>query len=216
MAGIARVYSVLLFSIVLFAGCSRNASPDSAATPSNGSQPAPQAAQAPQIDAALQPIANAAADFLDAVLKGDTQRGSARLTPKAMQRIVETGKQFDPPGIENPSFRIIDVRTPSDDHAFVQCTLTYSANGAVRTEDMCCELRRVENDWRVSGIAYETSPDKPFTLYDFETDRDISISRQPAPAASANTSPADSAGGRASPSPTAQQLPATAPVIERR
>jgi hypothetical protein len=81
---------------------------------------------------------------------------------------------------------------------------------------MCCELRKVENDWRVSGIAYETSPDKPFTLYDFETDRDISISRQPAPPANAGVSPTDSAGGRPSPPPTAQQLPATAPVIERR
>jgi hypothetical protein len=43
---------------------------------------------------------------------------------------------------------------------------------------MCCLLRKVDNDWRISGIAYGTAPDKPWTLTDFESGQNMAIPRQ--------------------------------------
>ena len=60
--------------------------------PADGSQPAA------QTDTASNPIAQAASEWLDAVLKGDTQRASARLTPQAMQQIIESGNGILPAG----------------------------------------------------------------------------------------------------------------------
>ena len=139
-----------------------------------GNQPA--AAANPSTDA----IAKAAADFLDAVLKGDTGRASARLTPQAMQRIIASGKQFAPPGLETATFQIGNVRAPAQGQAIVQCVLTDASVGdAPRSEEMCCLMRLVENDWRVSGIAYGTGPNQPWMLSDFETGKSTTISRQP-------------------------------------
>jgi len=168
---ITRVGIVTVLGLGLLAGCGKSSSTDGAVAAGGG--PAITAT-----DPASNPIAKAAYDFLDAVLKGDTQRASARLTPQAIQRIVSSGKQFSPPGLESATFKIGEVRAPSDDQAIVQCVLTDSAEGTPHSEEMCCLLRKVENDWRVSGIAYGTTPDKPWTLTDFESGQSMAIPRQ--------------------------------------
>ena len=136
-------------------------------------------------------IAKAAADFLDAVLKGDTQRASARLTPQAMQRIIASGKQFAPPGLETATFQIGRVRTPAHGQAIVQCVLTDAVAGdSPRSEEMCCLMRLVDSDWRVSGIAYGTGPNQPWMLSDFESGQTTAIPRQPsAPGTNCNSAP---------------------------
>lgn len=117
------------------------------------------------------PAARAAYEFLDAVLKGDSQQASGRLSPLAMQRIVESGKQFSPPGLETASFRIGEVRQPPGypSKALVQCMLTdTSTPGEPREEEICCLMRLVDSQWCVSGIAYSAGPDKPPMILDFE------------------------------------------------
>jgi hypothetical protein len=54
---------------------------------------------------------------------------------------------------------------------------------------MCCLMRFVENDWRVSGIAYGTGPNQPWMLSDFETGKSTTISRQPAAPGAPNAGP---------------------------
>src|SRR5437016_1784356 len=103
---------VTLLGIALVAGCSKGTSVEATVTVAKAPKPAP---VAPQLDPKAQPIAHAASDFLDAMLKGDTQRCSARLTPQAMQRIVASGKQFNPPGLETDSFRVGQVQAPAQD-----------------------------------------------------------------------------------------------------
>ena len=61
---------------------------------------------AKETDPNSNPAARAAHDFLGAVLKGNTQAASALLTPAATQRIIASGKQFSPPGLETATFRI--------------------------------------------------------------------------------------------------------------
>jgi len=207
MANITRVGLVTVIGAALFAGCSKGTPSDASATAGNGGAAA-------QTDLANNPIAQVASEFLDAVLKGDTQRGIALLTPKAIEQIVATGKKFDPPGVDNPSFRIVGVASPTPDHSFVQCEFNYTAQGAPHNEDMCCELRLVNNEWRVSGIAYGTTPDKPWILTDFETGRDIPVGRQASTDTAAGTAGSDAT--RPSPPRTAQETPSTSPTSERR
>jgi hypothetical protein len=187
----ALASTLTALTICLAAGCNQGAS-NEGQTSANSSQASPP----------TEAVARAAADFLDAVLKGDTQRASARLTPQAMQRILASGKQFAPPGLETATFRIGQVRAPAKDQALVQCVLTdTSVADAPRNEEMCCLMRFVDNDWRVSGIAYGTSPDQPWTLSDFETGQNVAIPRQ------AVQNPAGTAAGNGAPAPprTAQE-----------
>jgi hypothetical protein len=196
----ASLLSMALTSFVFFAGCGKESATDSAQEQAASTTP-PATAPAPNTEAVTQ----AAADFLDAVLKGDTERASARLTPKSMERIIQSGKQFAPPGLETASFRIGQIRMPSANHALVQCILTdASTPGSPRSEEMCCLLKLVENDWRVSGIAYGTAGNQPWTLSDFETGKSVAIPRP----ASGRSNPAQQAAStRPSPPRTAQEQP---------
>src|SRR5262249_52630566 len=145
MSGITRVNFAVVLGVAMIVGCSKSTSSDGTSSANNGTSAA-------QTDTNTNPIAHAASEWLDAVLKGDTQRASARLTPQAMQRIIDSGKQFSPPGVETEGFQVSEVRTPSPDQAVVQCVLNYTAEGKHHSEEMCCIMRRVDNDWRVSGI----------------------------------------------------------------
>ena len=165
------VVSATALVCCFIAGCGKSST--------EGAAPAGQsaAADSPSTEA----IANAASDFLDAVLKGDTQRASARLTPQAMQRIIASGKPFAPPGLSAATFKIGQVRTPQVDKALVLCVITDTSTPiAPRSEEMACILRRVDNDWRVSGIAAWGVPNQSGFTTDFETGQTVPIPRDPA------------------------------------
>ena len=85
-------------------------------------------------------MAKAAYDFLDAVLKGDTRSGPAHLTPAAMQRIVASGKQFSPPGLETATFKIGEVRCAFATWPSCNVCLTDTSEGTPHSEEMCCLL----------------------------------------------------------------------------
>ena len=189
---------VALCGASLLIGCNSGSSPDESGHAAV--QGAGNAAAQPNTDA----IAGAATDFLDAVLKGDSQRASARLTPQAIQRISASEMPFNPAGLETATFRIGQIKTPSLDQAVVQCVLTDNT-AAEKPEEMCCLLRRVESDWRVSGIAYGNAADRPWTLLDFETGQSTAIPRQRSVQGPAASQPGSEAGGRPSPQRTVQQ-----------
>ncbi len=185
MAGIHRIGLGAVLSIAFFAGCGGQQS---------------------------NPIAQATSEWLDAILKGDKQRASARLTPQARQQIITNDMEFSPPGgVETTTFQIGEVRTPAQDQAIVQCVLSFTAAGKQRTEELCCVLRFVENDWRVAGIAYGTAPDQPWVLTNFETGQDVPI---PRPSMTGDAQPASgTSDGSSRPSPpyTAQEPSAMQP-----
>jgi hypothetical protein len=190
----------------LFAGCGGGEASDNSTTSGTPSTTATSpTGPAPSTEA----VTIAATDFLDAVLKGDTQRASARLTPQAIERIIASGKQFAPPGLETATFRIGQVRMPSASQALVQCVLTDTpADGSpARNEEMCCLLKLVDKDWRVSGIAYGTAPNQPWMLSDFETGNSV-----PIPRPGARTASKPQPGAQSRPSPRTAQDPA-APAV---
>jgi hypothetical protein len=201
MRRFARTGLVAVLGVCLFSGCSKSGSD---APVANAATNTSAAATSPSTEA----IAHAASDFLDAVLKGDTQRASARLTPQAIERIIASGIQFQPQGLQTAVFRIGEIRTPSQNQAIVQCVLTDTAqDGKADSEEMCCLMRHVENDWRVSGIAYGKGPNQPWTLSDFETGQTMTIARQPSRGLTGQ--PAASTAGRPSPPRTAGETSPT-------
>jgi hypothetical protein len=188
----------------ILSGCGQGTSDGSVAADSTSST----TATAPS--STSEAIAHAASDFLDAVLKGDTQRASARLTPQAIERIIASGIQFQPQGLQTAVFRIGEIRTPAQNQAIVQCVLTDKpSEGKEESEEMCCLMRYVEDDWRVSGIAYGKGTNQPWTLSDFETGQTMTIARKPTPGPVAtSTAPTT---GRPSPPRTAAE--ATLPTV---
>ena len=204
MDSLARVAVVFVLGISMYAGCGGGDGGEGSTASGTQSTAAPATGPAPSTDA----VTKAATDFLDAVLKGDTQRASARLTPQAIERIIASGKQFAPPGLETATFRIGQVRMPSASQALVQCVLTDTpADGSpARNEEMCCLLKLVDKDWRVSGIAYGTAPNQPWMLSDFETGNSVPIPRPGARMAK------EQPGAQSRPSPRTAQDPA-APAV---
>jgi hypothetical protein len=191
MECVARVGFVAALAVCILSGCGQSA-------PDTSTAAATTTGTASATSSATQAIATAASDFLDAILKGDTQRASARLTPQAIERIIASGIQFQPQGLQTAEFRIGEIRTPSQNQAIVQCVLTdKSADGKQESEEMCCLMRHVENDWRVSGIAYGKGANQPWTLSDFETGRTTTIARQPSPGLTGQ--PTSATPGRPSP-----------------
>lgn len=187
----------------LLAGCSKQSAPNAGASADND------VPQIKETDPSSNPVAHAAADFLDAMIKGDSQRISARLTPKAMQNIVASGKQLSPPGMETASFKIGEVRAPSADQAIVQCVITDTSEGTPHSEEMCCLLKMVDNDWRISGIAYGTAPDKPWTLTDFESGQNMPIPRQSSGGMASNQPAGGAVPGNGAQANAAAQQPVT-------
>ena len=121
-----------------------------------------------QQDATLSPLKSTAHRFLQAVVDGDTQQATRLLTPQAVQQLQNSGKAFAPPGLETATFEIGEVRKLSDDQAFVQCYLTDSSAQQTTREEMCCVVKLVNGQWRISGIAFKIQPNqRPFIL-DFE------------------------------------------------
>jgi hypothetical protein len=82
--------------------------------------------------------------------------------------------------MEHATFRVGEVRTPAVDKAFVHCVVTDISTGKSQSEDMCCLMRLVGSEWRVSGIAY-WGANQSGTLSDFETGQSMPIPRQAAP-----------------------------------
>ena len=150
--------------ISLFVGCgdSRPASTEST-TSSPGQQPALGANSASS--EADEPILRAAGGFLEAVFQGDSQSAIGWLTPLAVQRIRQSNQAFAPPGLDTASFSLGQLRKPSSDRAIVQCIVTPTGQ---KQEEMCCMLRLVDGQWRVSGIAFQVSHDKRPFILDFE------------------------------------------------
>jgi hypothetical protein len=159
------------------------------------------------------PAGRVAHEFFAAVLRGDTQAASTRLTPAAMQRIVERKEQFAPPGEESViGFQVGRIARPAEGVALVQC-LAQEKTSPEQTQqrEICIVARQVDDQWRVSGIAHATAPGGPLMLFDFETGQHRPISQQPTaemnpvPAAGANSAAGqDSPGGTpAAPTPTA-------------
>ncbi len=152
----------LLVLLLVVGGCSSSSTTDPAGSTSTAS-----IASAPKTFA--DPAAQVAYEFLDAVVKGETARANSLLTPLAVERINESGKPFQLPGLANYTFQVGEVRRPAPDKAFVQCTGTdRSAKDKEVNEEFCWLMTLVDNEWRIAGISYSAGPQQTLMIYSFE------------------------------------------------
>jgi hypothetical protein len=155
-----RILSVAIFgllSVGLLSGCGKDSASKAPPTKTAASAAPQPAGPAPNTEA----VSKAAADFVDAVLKGDKERAIARLTPKSIENIKASGKNFGPPGETGATFDMRPVHMRTADQAVVPFI--------VSGEQMCCVLKLVDGDWRVYGLAYRRAPSQPWSSSDFET-----------------------------------------------
>lgn len=115
---------------------------------------------------AIHPAGAVTNRFFTAVIKGDSNTANSCLTPRALAQFQSLGKTFEPPGLNNATFKIGKVEQPSPTGALVQCDVqAKDRDGNPLDEEMCCLLQLVDNQWRVCGIAYGTEADQ---IIDFE------------------------------------------------
>lgn len=129
---------------------------------SQTSEPATPSAQTPST-APADPIGSVAYAFLEAVVAGDTPRATSLMTPEAIAQFAASEQGFASPELGAPSFSVQEVRK-MDDKAAVQCLL----NDGDGEAEMCCLMRLVGTQWRVSGVAYEVAADQPPVILNFE------------------------------------------------
>jgi hypothetical protein len=142
--------SLMMLSLTIIAGCS------------DGSSTAPGAANSAALS---DPAAQVANEYLNAAVKGDTARAVGLYTPQAAEKM----KQFPLPGIADYTFRITGVAHPSSDKALVECRATsVSPGGESVEEDLCLLLASVNDQWRVSGMAFNPDPTQPPMIFSFE------------------------------------------------
>jgi hypothetical protein len=151
-----------LILVVAVAGCSSE-------SPTEPTASAPTAGASATPTTYADPAAQVAHEFLDAVVKGETDRANSLLTPLAIERITASGKPFQLPGLANDTFRVGQVRRPAPDKAFVQCTGTdRTAPDKAVQEEFCWLMQLVDQDWRIGGISYSAGPQQTLMIYSFE------------------------------------------------
>jgi hypothetical protein len=209
-----RRFALAGLLLLVLTGCSSSSSNDSAGTASAGNSAATPAVFA-------DPAAQVAHEFLNAVVKGDTTRANSLLTPLAIERINESGKPFQLPGLANYTFQVGQVRRPAPDKAFVQCTGTdRSSQDKAVNEDFCWLMTLVDQQWRIAGISYSAGPQQTLMIFSFENPERGAIpvqqlmsqsTGQTADSANQPTSPSSAAVPRSDTPRTAQEaIPAGA------
>lgn len=154
------------------------------------------------------PIARVVYEFFDAVRQGRTQDANQRLTPLALERITELDMNIAPPGSPTARFQVGPVKTVQNDHALVELTWTdLDADGKPYDEPILCELRTVDGQWRICGMAQDLGPDQPPMVMDFESlegiaPRETGNGQGVASTAATQGAPAPAIGSTATPSPT--------------
>jgi hypothetical protein len=145
----ARSFALLVaVAVVCGVGCSKEESAPNGSTASQSP-----ASASNQND----PAVLAAQGFLSALIKGDTQSATQHLTPQAIQQFETSGQRFVALGPETMQFRMGEMRKVSESQTLVQCMLAdKTKDGAPQEQEMCCVMKLVDGQWRVSGIVVDS------------------------------------------------------------
>jgi len=99
-------------------------------------------------------------EFWDTIRKG--QDSFALLTPAAQKCIDDNGFQFSPSASENARYQIGAAELIEADKAIVESVWTdIDGDGQPHDNNITVALKRVDGQWRVSGMAADLGPDQP-------------------------------------------------------
>lgn len=143
----ARSFALMIaVAVVCGVGCSKEE------TAPNG----PTASQPASVSSQNDPAVLAAQGFLAALIKGDTQSATQHLTPQAIQQFEASEQRFVALGPDTMKFRMGEMRKVSDSQTLVQCMLAdITKDGVQQEQEMCCVMKLVDGQWRVSGIVVD-------------------------------------------------------------
>ena len=185
---IALAFSFVSGTLVGCGGASSDNASASAAGPSNA---------ATKKDPVAQAVVH---EFLEAVRVGDVKRSSGLLTPLALQRTNEHDLTVAPLGSATASFQIGKTELIESDKALVESVWTdVDVEGKPINEDLVWALRKVDQGWRISGLAIQVDGEEP-QLIDFENPTEVI----PNNTAAQNPKNQPGAGGDSPPLQTAQ------------
>jgi hypothetical protein len=161
-------------------------------------------------------------DFLEAVRTGNDEKAAKMLTPLAREKVAEQHMVVAPPGSDTARFEVGQVQTLGDDGARVSIKWTdLDETGKPHSDEVLWMVRRVDEGWRIAGVAAPVFEGEPPLLLNFEDPADMlakqklvreEIKRR-ADQAAAQTTPhvAQATGATASPSSAASTTPAQRP-----
>jgi hypothetical protein len=108
-------------------------------------------------------------DFLEAVRTGSDQKASNMLTPLARKKVAEQHLVVAPPGSDTAKFELGSVQLLGDDGARVVIKWTdVDENNKPRTDQVTWMVRKVEEGWRIAGVAAPVFEGEPPVLLNFE------------------------------------------------
>jgi hypothetical protein len=113
-------------------------------------------------------------DFLEAVRTGNDDKAAKMLTPLARQKVAEQHLVVAPQGTDTAHFEVRQVQLLAPDGARVSVKWSdLDENGKRRTDEVLWMLRRVEEGWRVAGVAAPVFEGEPPLLLNFEDPADM-------------------------------------------
>lgn len=117
--------------------------------------------------------------FLDAARRGDDERAMGLLTPTAQKEIVRCKLNVAPAASDTAKFDVGEVRNVSESIAHVASRWTkVGADGKPESNEMTWILRRVDDEWRVGGMATVVFEGEPPLLLNFEDPEEMVRKKQ--------------------------------------
>jgi len=164
---------LLAFVAAVAAGCGGSDGSDESSTPGDarmqtGAGPV-EGEQARTASGESVGPAEAVAQFLDAVRRGDDEAAAVMFTPLAREKAAEMNIQVAPRGSDTARFEVGKVEYVRQDLARVESVWTdLDQDGGLRTDEMAWMLRREPEGWRVAGMAATVFQGEPPLLLNFE------------------------------------------------
>lgn len=156
---------LMLILAVAITGCSKPSNSTATATTSQEDGKATASTARPQ---GAGPDA-AVFDFLNAVRTGNDKQASQMLTPLARKKVAEQHLVVAPPGSDTAKFELSDVQKVGEDGARVVIKWTdLDENNKPRTDQITWMVRKVDEGWRIAGVAAPVFDGEPPLLLNFE------------------------------------------------
>lgn len=143
-------------------GCGSESNQTAEATKENAAEAAPQSDP--------QSVVN---HFLEAVKSGDDETAENLLTPTARKRTEEADLYVAPPGTPTAQFTVGECEVTGNEAEVFSTWTDVDNAGQAQTDRIVWVLKKVEQGWRIYGMATTVFPGEPPLILNFEDPEDM-------------------------------------------
>ena len=164
--------ALVVLGLAGLTGCGKSENPAAtAAAPAGGSAAGPKVVN--DVNKTPRPAGDgpdaAVYDFMEAVRTGNDEMAGRLLTPMARQKVAEHHMVVAPPGTDTARFEMSRTEPSSESTAKVAVLWTdLDESGKQRTDQIVWLAKRVEEGWRISGVAAPVFDGEPPIELNFE------------------------------------------------